>query len=104
MRFPTYGGLYVWKFERRGRKLNIHIDGHLAFNTTTHIAAAAIGGAGVACLPEVEFAPYLEDGRVVRVLVEDWCPPFPGYQLYYPGRRQPSPAFALMLDALRFRG
>lgn len=101
IRFPTYGGLYVWDFERRGRKLNVHVDGQLVFNTVTHIADAAVGGMGVAYLPDVEFSPHLEEGRLVRVL-EDWCPPFPGYYLYYPSRRQPSPAFALLVDALRY--
>lgn len=100
IRFPTYGGLYAWEFERRGRKLNIRVDGQLIFNTSTHIADAAIGGLGIAYLPEEEFSPHLEEGRLVRVL-EDWCPPFSGYHLYYPSRRQPSPAFSLVVDALR---
>lgn len=103
IRFPTYGGLYVWDFERRGRKLNIHVDGQLVFNTSTHIAAAALGGLGIAYLPEQEFSPHLEEGRLKRVLA-DWCPPFSGYHLYYPSRRQPSPAFALLVDTLRYRG
>jgi len=102
IRFPTYGGLYVWEFERRGRKLNIHVDGQLVFNTATHIADASIGGMGIAYLPDAEFSPHLEEGRLVRVL-EDWCPPFPGYYLYYPSRRQPSPAFTLLVEALRYR-
>jgi DNA-binding transcriptional LysR family regulator len=100
LRFPTYGGLYVWDFERRGRKLNIHVDGPLIFNTSTHIADAAAGGLGIAYLPEQEFLPHIAEGRLVRVL-EDWCPPFPGYYLYYPSRRQPSPAFSRVVDALR---
>ena len=66
----------------------------------THIADAAVGGLGIAYLPEDEFAPHLEEGRLIRVL-EDWCEPFSGYHLYYPSRRQPSPAFALVLEALR---
>ena len=100
IRFPTYGGLDAWEFERHGRKLKIRVDGQLIFNTTTHVAAAAVGGLGVAYLPEEEFSPHIEEGRLVRVL-EDWCPPFPGYHLYYPSRRQPSPAFSLIVDALR---
>lgn len=100
IRFPTYGGLDAWEFERRGRKLNIRVDGPLIFNTTTHIAAAAVGGMGIAYLPEEEFSPYLEEGRLVRVL-EDWCPPFSSYHLYYPSRRQLSPAFELVVNALR---
>lgn len=100
LRLPTHGGLYVWEFERRGRPVNVHVEGQLTFNTTPHIVVAALGGLGLAFLPEEEFSPYLEDGRLVRVL-EDWCPAFPGYFLYYPSRRQPSPAFSLVLDALR---
>jgi len=103
LRFPTYGNLDVWEFERRGQKLKIHVDGQLVFNTPTHIADAAVGGLGIAHLPEGAFSPHLEQGRLVRVL-EDWCPPFSGYHLYYPSRRQPSPAFALVVDALRFSG
>lgn len=100
IRFPTYGGLDVWEFERRGRKLKIRVDGQLVFNTTVHIAAAAVEGLGIAFLPEGEFSPHLDEGRLMRVL-EEWCPPFSGYYLYYPSRRQPSPAFSLVVDALR---
>lgn len=100
IRFPTYGGTYVWEFERRGRQVKIRVDGQLVFNTSTHIADAAVGGLGIAFLPEEEFAPHIDEGRLVRVL-EDWCPPFSGYHLYYPSRRQPSPAFSLVVDALR---
>jgi DNA-binding transcriptional LysR family regulator len=100
LRFPTRGGLYAWEFERRGRELNVRVDGQLVFNTSPHIVVAALDGLGIAFLPEDEFSPHLEKGRLVRVL-EDWCPPFPGYHLYYPSRRQPSPAFSLVVDALR---
>lgn len=102
LRLPTYGGLYAWEFERRGRQLNVRVDGPLVFNTSPPIVAAALAGLGIAFLPEDEFAPHLDKGRLVRVL-EDWCPPFPGYHLYYPSRRQPSPAFALVVDALRLK-
>jgi DNA-binding transcriptional LysR family regulator len=100
LRFPTRGGLYVWEFERRGRPLNVRVDGQLIFNTSPHIVIAALDGLGIAFLPEEEFAPHIGEGRLVRVL-EDWCPPFSGYHLYYPSRRQPSPAFTLVVDALR---
>jgi len=100
IRFPTHGGLYVWEFERRGRQLNVRVDGQLIFNTSPHMVMAALDGLGIAFLPEAEFSPHIEKGRLVRVL-EDWCPPFPGYYLYYPSRRQPSPAFALVVAALR---
>jgi DNA-binding transcriptional LysR family regulator len=96
------GGLYAWEFERRGRELEVRVEGQVTINTSPHIVAAALDGAGIAFLPEGEFAPHIEQGRLVRVL-EDWCPPFPGYHLYYPSRRHPSPAFSLVLEALRVR-
>lgn len=100
MRMQTAGGLYVWDFERRGQQLNVRVDGQLIFNTSFSMVDAAVAGLGLAFLPEEEFAPHLEEGRLVRVL-DDWCPPFPGYYLYYPSRRQPSPAFSLVVNALR---
>lgn len=100
IRFPTSGGLYVWEFERRGRQMNVRVDGQATFNTSPHIVLAALDGLGIAFLPEEEFAPHIEEGRLVRVL-QDWCPPFSGYHLYYPSRRQHSPAFSLVVDALR---
>lgn len=100
LRLPTLGGLYVWEFERRGRPVNVHVEGQLTFNTSPPIVLAALQGLGVAFLPEEEFEPHIDEGRLLRVL-EDWCPFFPGYYLYYPSRRQPSPAFTLVLDALR---
>ena len=101
MRFPTHGGLYVWEFERQGERLNVRVDGQVVINSTPHIVLAALEGLGMAFLPEEEFAPHLEAGRLVRVL-PDWCPPFDGYYLYYPSRRQLSPAFSRVVDALRF--
>ena len=100
IRFPTSGGLYVWEFERRGRQVNVRVDGQAIFNTSPHIVLAALDGLGIAFLPEEEFAPHIEEGRLVRVL-QDWCPPFSGYHLYYPSRRQHSPALSLVVDALR---
>jgi DNA-binding transcriptional LysR family regulator len=100
IRFPTSGGLYVWEFEKRGRQVNVRVEGQAIFNTSPHIVLAALDGLGIAFLPEEEFAPHIEEGRLVRVL-QDWCPPFSGYHLYYPSRRQHSPAFALVVEALR---
>jgi DNA-binding transcriptional LysR family regulator len=100
LRFPTHGGLYVWEFGRKGKQLNVRVEGQVTLNSTPHIVLAALEGLGIAFLPEEEFAPHIEEGRLVRVL-EDWCAPFEGYYLYYPSRRQPSPAFSLVLDALR---
>jgi DNA-binding transcriptional LysR family regulator len=100
-RMPTSGGLYVWDFSRRGKQVNVRVDGPLIFNTAPPQVDAALAGLGITLLPEDELAEQLADGRLVRVL-EDWCPPFAGYHLYYPSRRQPSPAFTLVLNALRF--
>lgn len=100
LRFPTLGGLYVWEFARRGRQLNVRVEGQVTINSTPHIVQAALEGLGIAFLPEEEFAPHIDEGRLVRVL-DDWCVPFEGYYLYYPSRRQPSPAFSLVVDALR---
>lgn len=80
----------------------MHVEGQLTFNTTTPIVEAALDGMGIAFLPEDEFSPHLEQGSLIRLL-EDWCPPFTGYYLYYPSRRQPSPAFSLVLEALRLK-
>ncbi|GGK05941.1 LysR family transcriptional regulator [Luteimonas terricola] len=94
------GGLYAWEFERRGRELEVRVEGQVTFNTPPEITRAALDGMGIAYLLEGDFSPHLEQGRLVRVL-EDWCPPFPGFHLYYPSRRHPSPAFSLVLEALR---
>ncbi len=99
IRFPS-GGVYVWEFERRERQVNVRVEGQAIFNTSPHIVLAALDGVGIAFLPEEEFSPHLEEGKLIRVL-ENWCPPFPGYHLYYPSRRQPSPAFSLVVEALR---
>jgi DNA-binding transcriptional LysR family regulator len=63
---------------------------------------ATLAGFGLAYLPEDDVEGYIADGRLVRVLA-DWCPPYPGYHLYYPSRRQPTPAFSLLVEALRYR-
>jgi DNA-binding transcriptional LysR family regulator len=99
-RMPSSGGLYVWDFARRGRQVNVRVDGPLIFNTSPPQVDAALAGLGITLLPEDELACHLSDGSLVRVL-EDWCPPFAGYHLYYPSRRQPSPAFSLVVKALR---
>jgi DNA-binding transcriptional LysR family regulator len=100
-RMPTSGGLYVWDFARRGKAVNVRVDGPLIFNTSPPQVDAAVAGLGVTLLPEDEVAAPLADGRLLRVL-QDWCPPFAGYHLYYPSRRQLSPAFSLVAKALRY--
>lgn len=103
IRLPTYGGLYVWEFERDGRELKVRVEGQLVFNNLALRLNAALAGFGLAYLPEDRVQDYVASGRLVRVL-DDWCAPFSGYHLYYPSRRQPPPAFTLLVDALRYRG
>ena len=95
-------GIYVWDFDKDGGDLNVRVNGQLTFNTSWHIVEAALAGFGIAFLPEDEFGDHIAEGRLIRVL-EPWCLPFPGYYLYYPSRKQPSPAFSLVVDALRMR-
>jgi DNA-binding transcriptional LysR family regulator len=102
LRLPTYGGLYAWEFEKDGRELKVRAEGELLFNSITPILKAALAGFGLAYLPEEQVQAHLATGRLIRVLA-DWCPPFSGYHLYYPSRRQPTPAFALLIEALRYR-
>ena len=103
LRLSTLGGLYAWEFEKGGREIKVRVEGQLTFNGTNQMLAAALSGFGLAYVPEELARPDLAKGRLKRVLV-DWCPPYSGYHLYYPSRRQPSAAFALLVDALRFRG
>ncbi|MGZ8337477.1 MAG: LysR family transcriptional regulator [Allosphingosinicella sp.] len=102
LRLPTLGGLYAWEYEKNGRELRVRVDGQLVFNNAMLIVKAAGAGFGLAHLPEDQVVDELAAGRLVRVL-DAWCPPFPGYHLYYPSRRQHSPAFALLVEALRYR-
>lgn len=102
LRLPTYGGLYAWEFEKDGRELKVRVDGQLVFNSSPPILNAALAGFGLAYLPEDMVLGHCAAGRLQRVL-DDWCPTFPGYHLYYPSRRQPSPAFSVLVDALRYR-
>ncbi|MBU8539004.1 LysR family transcriptional regulator [Falsiroseomonas tokyonensis] len=102
IRLPTHGGVYAWEFERGGRELRVRAEGPLVFNVAPPLLRAALAGLGLAYVFEDQAQPYLAEGRLERVL-DDWCPPFPGYHLYYPSRRQPTPAFALLVEALRAR-
>ncbi|MGH7057213.1 MAG: LysR substrate-binding domain-containing protein, partial [Acetobacteraceae bacterium] len=103
LRLPTHGGLYAWEFEKDGRELKVRTQGQLIFNTTAEMLHAALAGLGLAYVPEGMAEPYLAQDRLRRVL-EDWCLPYAGYHLWYPRRRQSSAAFALLVDALRYRG
>jgi DNA-binding transcriptional LysR family regulator len=100
MRMESSGAVDAWDFERRGREVKIRVDGQLIFNTTPPQIEAALAGLGIVFLPEDELLAHIDSGRLVRVL-DDWCPAFEGYRLYYPSRKQPSPAFKLVMDALR---
>ena len=102
LRLPTSGGLWTWPFAKDGRELKVRAEGPLVFNTITLMLDMAVAGLGLAYLPEDLVRVHLTDGRLVRVLA-DWSPPASGYHLYYPSRRQPTPAFSLLVDALRYR-
>ncbi|EDP8670278.1 LysR family transcriptional regulator [Salmonella bongori] len=99
-RMVRSGALYVWDFDEDGGDLNVRVSGQLIFNTSEHIVDAALAGLGIAFLPEEEFGNHIQEGRLIRIL-EPWCRPFAGYHLYYPSRKQPSPAFSLVVEALR---
>lgn len=100
LRLPTYGGLWAWEFERDGRQANVRVNGQLTFNSIYDCLDAAMAGLGVAYVPEDIALPYIRTGHLVSVL-EDWCPYWSGYHLYYPSRRQPSGAMSLLIPALR---
>ena len=102
LRLPVHGGLYAWEFEKGGRELRARVEGQLVLNATGPMLSAALAGLGLAYVPEDMAQPHIAEGHLKRVL-EDWCEPYPGYHLYYASRRQPSQAFALLVDALRYR-
>ena len=102
LRLPTHGGLYAWEFEKGGREIRVRVEGQLVFNGTAPMLDAALAGFGLAYVPEDAVRTHIAEGRLIRVLA-DWCPYYPGYHLYYPSRRQPTPAFALLVNALRYR-
>jgi DNA-binding transcriptional LysR family regulator len=103
IRMPTHGNILQWEFEKDGHELNVRVEGQLVFNNIAMRLDAALRGLGLAYMPEDLVDDHIAGGRLVRVL-EDWCLPFPGYHLYYPNRRHASPAFSLVLEALRYRG
>jgi DNA-binding transcriptional LysR family regulator len=100
MRLATHGGMYAWEFEKDGQKLNVRVQGQLAFNSSRRTLQAALAGFGLACVPEDVALGHVDAGRLFRVL-EDWMPSFPGYHIYYASRLQHSPALALVVGALR---
>jgi DNA-binding transcriptional LysR family regulator len=102
LRLPVHGGLYAWEFEKGGRELKVRVEGQFTFNATSEMLNAALAGSGLAYVPESMVQAHLAKRRLERVL-EDWCPPYSGYHLFYPSRRQSSAAFALVVEALRYR-
>lgn len=102
LRLPTYGGLYAWEFKKGEQELNVRVKGQVIFNTSTQMLHAALNHFGLAYLPETMVTPYLENHQLIRVL-DDWCPTFAGFHLYYPHRRNASPAFRLLVEALKYR-
>lgn len=103
LRMLTSGGLYAWELAKDGRELRVRVDGQLAFNSMQMVIHAALEGFGLGFVMEDRVLDHIAQGRLVTVL-DDWCPRFPGYHLYYPSRRQPSAAFSLLVEALRYRG
>jgi DNA-binding transcriptional LysR family regulator len=101
LRLPITGNFYAWEFEKAERELKVRVEGQLVFNTLNLVIKAALAGSGLAYMPEDRAQPYIANGRFVRVLA-NWCLPFAGYHLYYPSRRQHAPAFALLVDSLRY--
>ncbi|MGY3206603.1 DNA-binding transcriptional LysR family regulator [Ewingella americana] len=102
LRLPTLGGIYAWEFEKAGRPLRVRVDGQLILNSNAQIKKAVLAGFGMALVPEDNVREELKSGELVEFL-QDWCPEFPGYYLYYPSRRQHTSAFALLVDALRYK-
>lgn len=102
LRLTTQGGLYAWEFEKDGRPLRVRVDGPLIFNTIRPTVEAAIAGLGISFVPDESVKAHLASGALVQLL-DEWCPPISGFHLYYPSRRQQSPAFAVILEALRYR-
>lgn len=103
IRHRPSGAIYAWEFEKNGKAFTVKGEGQLVFNSVVHMLNSALDGIGLAYVPETLAAPYLADGRLKEVLAE-WCPYFQGFHLYYPHRRQASPAFSAFVDAVRYRG
>jgi len=103
IRHRPSGAIYAWEFEKDGKAFTVKGDGQLVFNSIVHVLNSAVDGIGLAYVPEALAAPYLADGRLKEVLAA-WCPYFQGFHLYYPHRRQASPAFSAFVDAVRYRG
>jgi DNA-binding transcriptional LysR family regulator len=101
-RQTTGGGLYAWEFEKGGEEIAVRMNGPLVMNDGEMLEEAALDGLALAYTFESQVESYIADGRLIRVL-DDWCQPFAGYHLYYPSRRQHTAAFALFVEALRYK-
>lgn len=101
LRMPTYGGLHVWEFEKDGKVQNVRVDGQVIVNSTSHVLTGALAGLGLGLIMDDVATRHIETGALIQVL-GDWCPLFEGYHLYYPSRRQASPAFAAFARAFRY--
>lgn len=102
IRHSVDGGVYVWEFEKKKRKINVRVNGQLTANSNIHILNGALDGIGLSYVPDFMAKPYIDDGRLIEVLA-DWSPYFPGFHLYYPNRRNTAPAFAAFVDAIRYK-
>ncbi len=102
LRLPTHGGIYAWEFRQGRRELQVRVEGQLVVNGMPQLINGALAGLGLACTLKDRVQEHIDQGRLVSVL-ENWCPSFPGYHLYYPSRKHASPAFALVVDALRYK-
>lgn len=103
LRLPTLGGIYAWELGRDGRNINVRVEGQFTCNDPDLVIEAAAAGLGLCCLPDTHLQSWIDNGKLVPVM-QDWCPSFPGYHLYYPSRLQTSRAFALLVEKLRWRG
>lgn len=103
MRHRPSGSIYAWEFAKDGKEFTVKGEGQLVFNSIIHVLNSAVDGIGLGYVVEELAAPYLKDGRLIEVL-EEWCPYFQAFHLYYPNRRQTSPAFAAFVDTVRYRG
>lgn len=101
LRFPTHGNLYVWEFEKDGKSMNVKVEGQLVFSRIYQNLDAALKGYGLAYVPRDIAQQHIQSGKLISV-IDDWCPFWDGYYLYYPERRHLSKAFSLLLDALRY--
>jgi len=102
LRMRSSGGLYVWEFEKDGKDVNVRVDGQVTLNSMPLVMEAVRSGHGIAYVMEDRAQALIRCGAAVQIL-RNWSQPFDGYHLYYPSRRQPTPAFSLLVEALRYR-